>query len=404
MGTHGRAEEFEARMSWFWSRNSETTPAACADLIGMLVLAVLSLGPLLAGTRSAGPDPTSWHSLLGKGTVFLAMGLPIALTVRGVGPGEPWAGRVWVFVLVLAALATAWHAYHIDRIPDNERWQREAYLAILQGLADAPHQYRALPYGLVRGLELLTGDWSFACLVYRWYFTAWFLWVWYRFARLFHTPSGAILTLAAFPLLYPPSVAFYRGQLTDPQSHFLFAAALIYGVRDRPVRLGLALALGILAKETVVLMVPAYAACQMKQGWRCLLRAMGLGAVCVAAFLAVRLPLGWRPGYEALNGTNGLMVTSNLGIGPPLYESEVPMLMNYLHPLLFIGSFLPFVALRWKWTDDRLKGLFLVLTPLLLASSLCFSWLCESRNYMPLLPLLTTMALAPSAGRLNDSS
>jgi hypothetical protein len=37
--------------------------------------------------------------------------------------------------------------------------------------------------------------------------------------------------------------------------------------------------------------------------------------------------------------------------------------------------------------------MFLVLMPLLLASNLCFGWLYESRNYVPLLPLLTALAL-----------
>jgi hypothetical protein len=37
--------------------------------------------------------------------------------------------------------------------------------------------------------------------------------------------------------------------------------------------------------------------------------------------------------------------------------------------------------------------LFLTLVPLVLASNLCFGWMYESRNYLPLVPLLATMAL-----------
>lgn len=86
------------------------------------------------------------------------------------------------------------------------------------------------------------------------------------------------------------------------------------------------------------------------------------------------------------------MIGTNLGFGEPLYESQAPGYQNYLQPLLFAGIFLPFIALRWRAIDARLKAIFLTLVPLLLASNLCFGWMYESRNYLPLLPLLTTMA------------
>ena len=117
------------------------------------------------------------------------------------------------------------------------------------------------------------------------------------------------------------------------------------------------------------------------------------GTACVAAFLAARLPLGWRPGNEDLNGLSGLMIGTNLGIGEPLATTTVPLAMNYLHPALFILPFLPMIFLRWRGLDPRLRVIFLTFTPLLLFSNLCYGWLYESRNYVPLLPLLTTMAL-----------
>ena len=49
----------------------------------------------------------------------------------------------------------------------------------------APHQFRPLPYGFTRSLELVTGDWHFACLAYRWFFLYWFVWGFYRFVRLY---------------------------------------------------------------------------------------------------------------------------------------------------------------------------------------------------------------------------
>src|SRR5262249_37035884 len=151
------------------------------------------------------------------------------------------------------------------------------------------------------------GDWLFACLAYRWFFTYWFLWACYRLARLFHPPGRALGTLAPVLLLYPLSILFYWGQLTDPLSHALFVLALVYVIQDRLIPLAAVLALGVLAKETVVLVVPAYWACYWRRGWPALFRSAFLGMACVAAYLAARLPLGWRLGYGNINGTEGLM-------------------------------------------------------------------------------------------------
>ena len=96
------------------------------------------------------------------------------------------------------------------------------------------------------------------------------------------------------------------------------------------------------------------------------------------------------------------MVRSNLGIGHRDSESAVPLYQNYLQPFLFIGSFLPLILLHWRQTDDRLKSLFVTLTPLIFITSLCFSWLYESRNYVPLLPVLTAIAVGPTYRELNN--
>src|SRR5205085_874917 len=125
----------------------------------------------------------------------------------------------------------------------------------------APHQFRPLPYGFTRTLERVTGDWAFSCVAYRAFFTWWFLWGAYRFARLWFRPGPAFVAVVPVVLLYPLSIWYYLGQLTDPLSHALFVLALTLTVRDRWAPLAVALALGVLAKETVVLMVPVYWAC-----------------------------------------------------------------------------------------------------------------------------------------------
>jgi hypothetical protein len=252
--------------------------------------------------------------------------------------------------------------------------------------------YRPLPYGFVRLLEGYTHDWQFSCLAYRWFFNYWLLWAWHRFACLFHAPRRAALTLLPFVVLYPISIATYRGQLTDPLSHTLFVLGLIYIIKERPIALAAALALGMIAKETAVLLVPCYFVCNWQCGWRGWLTTAALGTTATAGFLAARLPYGWQPGEKQMNEV-GLMIGTNLGIGEPIAYTSVSLVVRCLHPILFIVPFLPWIVWHWRTIDLRLRLLAVTLTPLLLVSNLCFGWLHESRNYVPLLPLLTTMAL-----------
>jgi hypothetical protein len=364
--------------------------------VGLLLVAALSLPPLLPGRPEAGPVEPYAFPILGwvsKVVVVAAMFVAIRLATWAAGGEDRSAVWLEMPLVVLAGLMTAWHWYWRDSVDSLADWQRQMYFDILRGAREAPHQFRALPYGFARALELVTGDWAFACVAYRWFFTYWFVWGCYRFARLWHPAALALLSLVPVGVLYPLSVWYYWGQLTDPLSHALFVFAFIWTVRDRTALLAASLALGVLAKETVVLMVPVYWLCYWRGGLWPLLKAAGLGVACVAAFLAARLPYGWYPGYEKINGTERLMVLDNLGIGDPYYRPAASVFECYLHPALFVLPFVPFIAWGWQRIDYRLRVMCLTLTPLLLASNLCFGWMYESRNYMPLLPLLGTAAL-----------
>jgi hypothetical protein len=364
--------------------------------LSLLLVAALSLPPLLFERPEVRPvDPyqsavAAWTS---QALVLATLCGSIGIAAWASRDDDPWAAWVVLPLVLLAALMTAWHWYWRDSDASIAEWQRTMYFDILNHRRDAPHQFRALPYGFVRSLEHITGDWTFSCVAYRWFFTYWFVWACYRFARLWLPAALALVTLVPVGALYPLSVWYYWGQLTDPVSHALFVFAFIWTVRDRTALLAASLALGILAKETVVLMVPVYWACYWRGGWPPLLKAVALGVVCVAAFLAARLPYGWYPGYEKINGTERLMVLDNLGIGEPYYTPAAPPWQNYMQPMLFVLPFVPFIAWGWRRLDGRLKAMCLTLAPLLLLSSLCFGWLYESRNYMPLLPLLATAAV-----------
>jgi hypothetical protein len=366
--------------------------------LGLLLVAALSLPPLLLERPEVQPVEPYADPLLAwvaKVVVLAAMFGAIHVAVWVASAEDPWAIWVEMPLVVLAGLLTAWHWYHLDSNDFLAAWQRDMYFKIFNHTQEPPHLFRALPYGFTRSLEHLTGDWTFSCVAYRWFFTWWFVWGCYRFARLWHPALMALTTLLPVALLYPLSVWFYWGQLTDPLSHALFVFAFIWTVQDRTALLGAALALGVLAKETVVLVVPVYWLCYWRGGLWPLLKAAALGAVCVIAFLAARLPFAWSLGYDKINGTQALMILDNLGFPPPdrPYQPGAPIYHNYLHPALFVLPFVPFIAWGWRRIDRRLKVMCLTLTPLVILSNLCFGWLYESRNYMPLLPLLGSAAL-----------
>jgi hypothetical protein len=362
------------------------------------LLAVLTIGPLLLEPRPVTilePCSSAAATACSIALVLLLMGLALGVRARFDRPSEPHATRNIALFALLAGLMTLTHWITVDSWPELREWQSNLYVGLLNGEYEAPHNYRPLPYGFARLVERITHNWTFACLSYRWFFTFWFVWVSYRLARRYLSPDRALLTLLPLLLLYPLSIRYYWGQLTDPISHALFVLSFLYLLEDRPLALAAALALGIAAKETVVLVAPAYLACYWLRGWRTWLITVGLGSVCVAAFLAVRLPLGWRPGASDMNGV-GLVIGPNLGFEHPRAILVLPLWENLLHPVLFVGAFLPPVIWRWRHIDPHLRALFLVVTPLLLLSNLCFGWLYESRNYMPLVPLLATMAVPPA--------
>jgi hypothetical protein len=363
---------------------------------GLLLLALLSVPPLLASWAAhfLPPLPSATQTVLAEVAVLLLMALALAVRARLDRPDGP--GRMALFA-ALGALLTACHWAVVDSDPVRMEWQQDTYLRILNHRMDAPHQYRPLPYGFVRLLEDVTHDWPFACVAYRWFFTTWFLWACYRLARLYHGPAASLAVLLPVVALYPLSVLHYWGQLTDPLSHALFVLSLIYLLEDRPGPLALSLALGVAAKETVVLLVPVYLACYWRQGRKALATTALLGLAATAAFFAVR-STSWQLDYGKINGA-GLMITSNLGIGPPRYLGAAPVWENYAHPLLFVGPFLGVLAWCWRDIDPRLRTACVTLTPLLLLSNLCFGWLYESRNYMPLVPLLATAALPATPAR-----
>ncbi len=366
---------------------------------GLAIVATVSLGPLLIEPTCSEkplhldflpPYSSAWAAWAGKSGVALAMLLSIIVYVRHRPGAELWLIGICIG---LAGAMTALHWLQIDSNPTIADWQRNLYLKIINHRAAVPHHLRPLPYGFTRFLEWITHDWVFSFLAYRWFFSFWFLLFSYQFARFWLSPKLSFVTVGVMWMLYHYSIQTYWGQLTDPLSHWLLVMALVFVVEDQWLLLAVTLGLGVVAKETAVLIVPAYGACWWRNGWPAVRKTAALGAVCVAAFLAARLPYGWWPQYEQINGTHGSMIWANLGIPHDGIQPWIPIRHQYFHLTLFFFVFIPGIVLGWRHLDHRLKALCLTVAPLVLMSNLWFGWVHESRNYMPLAPLLATSAL-----------
>ena len=140
------------------------------------------------------------------------------------------------------------------------------------------------------------------------------------------------------------------------------------------------LLIGSLAKETVLGLLGLYLLSFRKKGYTW--KAPVLLVSCLAAYFAVRLVvLHGSMQYSQVSGVNRAFILINLHRG------------HWVIHLLLTGlAYLPFLILGWKDTPLTLKHLTFYLLPLLVISSLLFSWLNEARNYMPLVFVLAVVA------------
>src|SRR5262249_49350217 len=157
------------------------------------------LAPLLFEPTPRLPlPPFSRISTSLAGLVFLAFAA-IAVTIQT--RFEKSNYRTALFLAGAMILANV-HIWMVDVHPAAADWQRTLYYDILNAKRDdvdgqyrAPHQFRPLPYGFTRTLELLTHSRPFASFLYRAFFYYWLLWAAFQLARQFHTNARALLTL-----------------------------------------------------------------------------------------------------------------------------------------------------------------------------------------------------------------
>ncbi len=274
-------------------------------------------------------------------------------------------------------------SHYFDHI-SNHQWQIEIHKDVLAlSPKIIPHSYRFLPNSLTKVFEFFTGDFSYARALYRYTFMFLLLFSIYYYARLFYNHETALLSVLFYAMIYPISIRFYAGQLTDPISHLLFVWSFIFLQLDCFIYFALSILIGMLAKETILVMPIYYILTQMndKKRW-----AKGgiLLAVGILMFFMIRMIVTSNDlTYKNISGVEISHIQRNLSfLG--LWGRQV----SYT-----IGILLPFLVLAWRTTRKELKHLVMFLLPMLLLSNSIFSWLHEARN---LIPVVIPMAIISS--------
>lgn len=354
-----------------------------AGTAAVLVLTALCfLAVLLRWPAKAVPAPAFIHYLL-------LYAVPVAAAVacyRFALQGSARERLQTILVAgVLSMVANSLHYSMVDlgaysHVP-NLAWQQDMQTRVLAlDPSITGHSYRFLPNAFVRLLEMLTGDFSVSRDAYRNLFVLLQLVALYRFARLYTTHLGGIATLLLWWLAYPASIRLYAGQLTDPMSHLSILLALIFLERGLFGYFLLTVVIGSFAKESIFVLMGYYVLFKWSDRHY-------LWKVAALALTGVGLSAGVR-----------LWVTkASLGYSTMSGVSPDHIARNWLHPawpvqfFFTVGIFVPFVVLAWRSTPRTLTHLSLYLLPVLFASSLMFSWLHESRNYMPLVAVLAVI-------------
>jgi hypothetical protein len=352
------------------------------------ILAVVSTLPVLFHWPAPAPHMGVDRILRLAAAYGIVAGLVCFIYARERTEGREHALRVLFLVLFATVFVNHLHSVLVEHgtnypgLITNIQWQINLQDAVVRLDPNVlPHSYRFLPNGFVRWFQRAHIDFDAARDLYRCIFILLTFYALYRYAKFFTTTNGAFAVVLLIATIYPVSFQYYLGQLTDPMSHLSFVLAFIcLELEDLP-GLVTAILIGSLAKETVLAMGGYYFLTHWR-GRRNLVKSGVLLALIMATYAGVRTAvLHGQLQYKQISGVNSGFIWTNL--------------TDKHWPLVFVLTVLalsPTLIFNWNRTPWRLKGLILYLVPVLFLSSAAFSWLMESRNFMPVVFVLAVVA------------
>lgn len=203
------------------------------------------------------------------------------------------------FTLLFLSLALAsglgllhWRMVDVHNLDFMRSW----HSAIIEGRGPYPDQYRFLVFFLAEGLVRLGLPATGAHSLLRLLFTSASLYVSYRYLAGWFSPMTSLLGFFMLAAVLPLTYLFYRMQVTDPLNLLIWILAL-WAMRDRrDLALYSLIAVGMLNRETVILIPVLYACVRAGtaplRAW--LPHALALALLQVLAFFNLALIFAWR--------------------------------------------------------------------------------------------------------------
>jgi hypothetical protein len=291
-----------------------------------------------------------------------------------------------VLIFLLTCFTNQIHHYFVDQgtgwsSPTNTVWQERLQIDVANLFPGVvPHSYRFLPNGIVLWMQICRIRYQTARDIYRLWAGLLLFFALYRYARHYTDYLGGLLTLLLVALVYPMSFEAYAGQLTDPLSHLSFVLAFIFLETGDFAFLISTLLIGSLAKETVLALAGFYVLfCRSDPRYP--LKAVTLCVSSLAFYFGVR--------YFVLHGTIRYVQISHVD---PHHVIDNLTSADWPLAIVVLLGYMIFLLLGWKETPRALKRMTFFLLPVLLISNLFFGWLRETRNYMPIVFVLSVVA------------
>ena len=290
----------------------------------------------------------------------------------------PLDGQVAATAVLLGIANGMLHWQAVDRV-----WldvQADEQAQVIAGVMTSPVQYRVLTYALAQGLMDLGLPIHSAHEVWRVIFTTLSLFVLYKFLRGWFSPFTSLLGMFMLAAAIPLTYVYYMMQVTDPLNMLVFFLAFWAMRERRDVWLIPLVAIGMLNRESPILIPLFYLAVRWGEPvreWIPILVATSV--VAIGVYFGLRVVLGSRPPCCSTDLVHNLLV--NLTD----WRAYVDVL-GVLNIALW-GSWI-----GWRQRPEFLRRLSLVV-PVFIVPYLLEGTIRESRYYLPILGILIPMVL-----------
>ncbi len=277
------------------------------------------------------------------------------------------------------------HWQAVDRVWRD--FQTQEHMSVIAGTYVAPVQYRILTYALAEGLVRLGLPIHSAHEVWRVIFTTLSLFVFYKFLRRWFSPMLSLVGMFMLAAIIPLTYVYYMMGVTDPANMLVFFLAFWAMRERRDVWLIPLVGIGMLNRETPILLPLFYAAVRFGQPLR-----QWLPLFLITSGLAVGVYLGLRVAYRP--------VCCDYGILEAIWVNLTDW-RAYLDGIVVFNIGLWGAWIGWRRRPEFLRRLSLMV-PVFIVPYLVQGTMRESRYYLPVLAIVIPMVLLYLIDLLRD--